>query len=194
MTSEFSDPESDLLQQMISRRDSKIGDRRSLVYNFAESRAEGHSYKLRALESLLDRGQVADLKSLPADYKRRSLPHLNQIFFGSTIMAIEETLISGAYSHYFYTTMIKDRLTGTAWTGAVVVGENKDLPVDPVRMKDMYNAAKEDPTLSVFFERSDNLMPREMYDLMRGLGIFIGVKLVALGDYKRKALTLVKTP
>lgn len=193
MVREFSDPEGDLFSQMIARREGKRGgDSHSLVYYFAESRVESNAGELRNLDSYYVGVDTVDLKSLPDEYKRKSMPHLSQIFLGNTIMAIEETLISRSYSHYVYTSRINGSLSGTAWTGGVVVGSNVETPVEPNQMQAMYNAAKSDPTLAVFIE-SPVLMPAEMFALMDGLGLYGPVKLVALQDYKRKALKLVRT-
>lgn len=191
MAREFSDPEADLFLQMIAKREARRGkEPRSLVYYFAESRAERSSGELRVLDSLYVDFDLVDLKSLSDEHKRRSIPHLSQIFLGNTIMAIEETLIAGSYSHYFYTARIKANLSGTAWNDAVKVGDNVETPIDPNNMKVMYGAARSDPTLAAFIE-NPILMPKAMYELMAGLNLYNPVRLVALGDYRRKASRLV---
>lgn len=191
MTRENFDSRRNLRSEMERRRESRQGiEARSLVYHYAHSRVEEYAGKLRAFDSASPRIESSRYGRLPDSYVRGSLPYLSQIFLGNTIMAVEEILISGSYSHHDFATRIKYFLSGTKFSEYVSTGDNKVIPIESNKMRAMYDAAKTDPTLTIFIE-SPVLMPREMYDLMRSLGLYENVKSIASANYKGNASSLI---
>lgn len=133
---------------------------------------------------------LATFRALPEEHKQLLLDHQAAIFFGLSIIALEEALVSREFDAGDWCARYNLAVQNTNYPPITLKGEEKEA-IPRERWREMIACAEEDKTLGTFFDTRTNLLPKALKGVLDQVGVLPYIRERTLSPYRERARFLV---